>query len=131
VRQQLPTVENIEGFVAAQQVAIAQLSIEYCDALVDDTGLRASYFPGFDFSAAAGSAFATPSQRNLVLDPLLARVMGLNLASQPDPTDVRTELGSLITKLTACGSSCPSGRTPTVVKSVCAALLGSAVTVVQ
>ena len=131
VRQQLPTVENIEGFLAAHQVAIAQLSIEYCNALVDDTGLRASYFPGFDFSAAAGTAFATQVQRDLVLDPLLARVMGLNLASQPDPADVRTELGGLMTRLSACGAACPAGRTPTVVKSVCAALLGSAATAIQ
>ena len=131
VRQQLPTVENIEGFLAAHQVAIAQLSIEYCNALVDDTGLRASYFPGFDFAAPAGTAFATQAQRNLVLDPLLARVMGQNLASQPDPADVRTELGSLMTRLSACGTSCPAERTPTIVKSVCAALLGSAVTAVQ
>jgi hypothetical protein len=131
VRQQLPTVENIEGFLAAHQVAIAQLSIEYCNALVDDTGLRASYFPGFDFSAPAGTAFATQAQRNLVLDPLLARVLGQDLASQPDPADVRTELGSLMTRLSACGASCPAERTPTIVKSVCAALLGSAVMAIQ
>jgi hypothetical protein len=57
--------------------------------------------------------------------------MGQNLASQPDPADVRTELGSLMTRLSACGASCPAERTPTIVKSVCAALLGSAVMAVQ
>jgi hypothetical protein len=131
VYQQLPTVENIEGFVAAQQVAMAQLSIEYCNALVDDTALRASYFPGFNFDASAAVAFATQANRNLVLDSLLAHVVGANLASQPDPVAVRDELGSLMTKLTDCGASCPAGRTPTVVKSVCAALLGSAVTAIH
>ncbi|UCC57483.1 MAG: LamG domain-containing protein, partial [Gammaproteobacteria bacterium] len=34
VQQQLPTVENIEGFLAAQQMAISQMAIEYCNALV-------------------------------------------------------------------------------------------------
>lgn len=128
VRQQLPTVENVEGFVAAQQVAIAQLSIEYCNALVDDVGLRASYFPGFNFTASAGAAFATEAQRNLVLDPLMASVMGQGLASQPVAADVRAELGGLMSRLSSCGASCPAGRTPTIVKSVCAALLGSAAT---
>ena len=51
VKQQLPTVENIDAFVSSHQVAIAQLAIEYCDALVEDTGARAAFFPGFDFAA--------------------------------------------------------------------------------
>jgi len=36
-----------------------------------------------------------------------------------------------MTRLTACGTSCPAGRTPIVVKATCAALLGSAVTLVH
>jgi hypothetical protein len=131
VRQQLPTNEYIEGFVAAQQVGIAQLAIEYCNALVDDSGLRASYFPGVDFAAGAGAAFGTAAQRNGVIDPLLARIVGQNLASQPDPAAIRNELDGLMVRLASCGGSCPPGRTTTVVKAACAAVLGSAVTAIQ
>jgi len=130
IKQQLPTVEDIEGFLSAHQVAVAQLSIEYCNALVDDATARASYFPGFNFNAAAGSAFDATG-RARVIDPLMARVLVTGLASQPDPTAVRSELDSLITRLTACGGSCPAGRTETVVKAVCAGVVGSAAMLVQ
>lgn len=129
--QQLPTVENISGFLAAHQVAISQLAIEYCNALVSDTGLRGSYFPGFDFSAGAATAFNTMGKRNQVVDPLLNRVMGINLATQPAVAAVKAELNALIDRLTACGGSCAADRTPTVVKATCAATLGSAVMLLQ
>jgi hypothetical protein len=37
----------------------------------------------------------------------------------------------MITRLAACGGSCAAGRTGTIVKASCAALLGSAVTLVH
>ena len=61
VREQLPTVENIEGFLSSHQVGAAQLAIEYCNELVNDNGLRAAYFPGFNFTAPAATAFDTPA----------------------------------------------------------------------
>lgn len=131
IKQQLPTSENVGGFLASHQVGVAQLAIEYCNALVDDTTLRASYFPGFNFSAAANVAFDTQGERDLVLDPLLDNMMSTGLSSQPNRADVKAELESLINNLTACGGGCAADRTETVVKATCAALLGSAVTLVQ
>jgi len=131
IKQQLPTVENIEGFLSSHQVAVAQLSIEYCNALVDDDAMRASYFPGFNFNTPAAQAFDTPAERALVLDPLYAHVVGAGLASQPDDADVHAELESLMGRLTACGGGCAADRTPTVVKATCAALLGSGATLIQ
>ena len=131
IKQQLPTVENIEGFLSSHQVAVAQLSIEYCNALVDDNAMRASYFPGFNFNTPAAQAFDTPAERALVLDPLYAHVVGAGLASQPDDADVHAELESLMGRLTACGGGCAADRTPTVVKATCAALLGSGATLIQ
>jgi hypothetical protein len=130
IKQQLPTVENIEGFVSAHQVAIAQLAIEYCNALGDDPTLRADYFPGLDFNASAASAFAGSSGRNKLIDPLLTRMLGSNIATQPDSTAVRSELDSLIVNLTPCSGSCGS-RTVTITKAACAATLGSAAMLVQ
>jgi hypothetical protein len=76
VREQLPTVENIDGFLSAHQVGVAQLAIEYCNSLVDDPSRRAGYFPGFDFAAPAAQAFDTPAKRDLVVGPLFARAVG-------------------------------------------------------
>lgn len=131
VREQLPTVENIEGFLSSHQVGVAQLSIEYCNSLVDDPARRAAYFPGFDFAAPAGQAFDTPAKRDLVIGPLFARVVGSGLATQPSTAEVRAELDDLITRLTACGAGCAADRTATVVKASCAAVLGGASTLLQ
>jgi hypothetical protein len=131
VREQLPTVENIEGFLSAHQVGVAQLAIEFCNSLVDDPASRAAYFPGFDFAAPAGQAFDTPAERDLVVGPLVARAVGTGLATQPSLPEVRTELDGLIDRLTACGAGCDSNRTATVVKASCAAVIGSASTLLQ
>jgi len=130
VRQALPTVESIDTFVSAHPVAIAQLAIQYCDALVEDTTARAAYFPGFDFAASPAQAFGGAG-RGIVLDALVGRMLSSGVATEPDAAGVRSNLDELITRLSACGSSCPAGRTETVVKASCAALLGSAVTLVH
>jgi hypothetical protein len=131
IMQQLPTQENINGFLSAHQVAVSQLAIEYCNALVSDTTLRGSYFPGFDFGAVATTAFNTTAKRDQVLDPLLNNIMGVNLATQPSVASVKTELNNLIDILSACGGGCAADRTQTVVKASCAATLGSAVMLLQ
>jgi hypothetical protein len=131
VREQLPTVESIEGFLSAHQVGVAQLAIEFCNALVDDLPRRSAYFPGFDFAAPAGQAFDTAAERDLVVGPLVARAVGTGLASQPSLPEVRAELDGLITRLTACGAGCAPDRTATIVKASCAAVIGGASTLIQ
>ena len=131
IRQQLPAVETIEGFLSSHQVAIAQLAIEYCNALVDDTAARAAYFPGVNFAAAANVAFDTTPERDSVLDPLMDGIVGSGLASQPDAVTVKGELNGLIDVLTACGAGCAADRTEITVKAVCSGALGSAVMLVQ
>jgi hypothetical protein len=132
VKQQLPTIESITGFLSAHQMAVTQLSIKYCDALVEDTTLRASFFPTFVFSTNANTAFDSAG-RDLIINPLLESFVGTSLNSQPSDSAVSTELNNLIDKLTTCSAdnSCASDRTETVVKATCAAVLGSAITLVQ
>ena len=135
LRQSLPTIEHPSAFLASHQVAIAQLAIQYCDALVSDSGLADPYFAGFDFGQAANVAFAG-ANRELVIEPLLDRMMGLGIQTQPDYVDIADELGyaaddgvrpaNLIDRLVASGAD-----TESITKGVCAAVLGSAVTLVQ
>ena len=132
IKQQLPTGEFIKTFLSAHQMAITQLAIQYCDALVEDTSLRATYFSGFNFSTSANTVFDTTG-KNLIIDNLLSNIVGSNLESQPEDSSISDELSDLIDRLTTCSSdsSCSSNRTEIVVKATCAAVLGSAVTLIQ
>jgi len=131
VRQQLPTVENIDGFLSSHQMAITQMAIQYCDILVSDDTRRAAFFPPqFNFEENASTAFDTTGQA-LIAGPLITEFVGTDLDTQPASQDIESELGSLMGKLSDCGGSCPAGRTETVVKASCAAVLGSAVTLIQ
>jgi hypothetical protein len=130
IKQSLPTIETLDTFVSAHPVAIAQLSIQYCNALVENATLRSQYFPGFDFDAAPATAFA-PAGRQILLDSLLGRMLRTSVPTEPDAAGVRSDLDTLVTRLSSCGASCPADRTRTVVKATCAALLGSAATLIQ
>jgi len=131
VKQQLPTLTDIDVFVSSQQMGVTQLAIEYCNALVEDTGARATYFSGFDFSAAGNVAFDSTAKRDIIYDALITNTMGINLASQPADADIKFELNDLTDKLTACGGSCEVDRAKTVVKAVCAATIANAAMLVQ
>jgi len=156
IRQQLPSVENINGFLSAHQVGVSQLAIEYCSALIDDSGLRAGLFPGFSFTTQANS-IPDATWRDLFVVPMANRFMGENIATQPLLSDVRDELMVLLTAtvdlkpyvdangdgipesspdgepdgLARCSSACVAGRTEVAAKAACAAALGSAALLVQ
>jgi len=156
VKQQLPSSDDISTFLSAHEIGVAQLAIDYCSALVDDTTKRAAYFPGFGFTTthADANAVSDADWQDLVITPLMDNMMGTNLDTQPDAVSLSAELLTLITNpadirlsdatiptsndgipdgLAKCGGSCDlvGDRTQLVVKATCAALLGSAVSLVQ
>jgi hypothetical protein len=156
VRQQLPASTAADGFLGAHQAGVAQIAIEYCNALVDDTTLRNNFWSGASFPAPGSgtininSWLGSAAQRAAVVDPLVDRFMGTNLNSQPLTGDVTSpapkglpdndsnpdtikpgmtikgELNSLILDLSACGSSCSEDRVDIIVKATCSATLGNA-----
>jgi len=135
LRQSMPAVEDPSAFLSSHQVAIAQLAIEYCNALIENRGTvsATAYFPGFNFNDTPANAFAN---RDAFITPLLDNMMGVAVMTQPDFMDVRDELGfapvsapnpgDLIDRLIAGGTD-----TRSIAKGACAAVLGSAVTLVQ
>ena len=129
VKQQLPTVEDLEGFLSSHQMAITQMAIQYCDVLVSDTTRRNAFFPGFDFGEDAGTAF-DDAGRALIKTPLMENFVGTSLSTQPSDADIEAELDALMGLLAPCSGGCDD-RTETVVKASCAAVLGSAVTLIQ
>ena len=48
VKQQLPTVEAIDAFLASHQTGVAQLAIAYCSAMVDDAPAHSFFGGGFN-----------------------------------------------------------------------------------
>ena len=141
LRQSLPTIEDISAFLSSNQVAVAQLAIQYCDAAVEDNTI----WPGFDFDAAPGTAFGV-ANRDSFVEPLIRLAVGhspltsVQLASQPSYAIVHGEVASydsggvglrpdnLIDRLLP-----PQGTSNTraIAKGVCASVIGSAVTLVQ
>jgi hypothetical protein len=110
LRRQFPSVETMEGFLSAHQMAIAQLAIAYCSALVDDSALR---FGFFDFAnATAGDAFfnapvvtafntaaGDSAEKNQIVTALYDRIAGIppvgggaDLLTAPSLADVKAEL---------------------------------------
>lgn len=123
VHQAMPVAPKIAGFISSQQMGVTQLAISYCSALVDNSTARAAYWPGFPWGTAKGTAF---NNRALVINPLLARMVGANLPTQPDTTAVTNEVNALIDRLIAGTSG-----TDSIMKAACASVLGSAAMLVQ
>ncbi len=141
VQQQLPTLANLDGFLAAQQMGITQLAVAYCNTLVGTStapnSVRDNYFAGFNFALPASTAFS-PSSRTQIIEPLLKRLVaaeinGTALSTQANPAELRAELNNLIDTMTACANSnnCAADRTLTTVKATCSAAMGSAVMLLQ
>ncbi|MGB2742367.1 MAG: LamG domain-containing protein [Cognaticolwellia sp.] len=130
IKRQLPSISNVETFISAQQMAITQLAIAYCDSAIEDVSLRSTWFPNINFNVEPNTAYAT-DQRAQFITPLLDQLMPLELASQPMKTDVSNELNNLIDRLAVCNTNCDAVRTRTIAKASCAAVLASAVTLVQ
>jgi Concanavalin A-like lectin/glucanases superfamily len=145
LRQSLPAVEDINTFLSSHQVAIAQLAIQYCDAVIGSNAnpnpdAEAVIWPAFSFDLPAATAFSVANRSNFV-DPLIARAIGQTaggpqLTSQPSYAIIYDELAAftaaggrpdnLIDRLLAGPSD-----TRAIAKGVCASVLGSAATLVQ
>lgn len=163
-KQQLPAIENISAFLASHQMAVAQLAMSYCNALVTADSAKTisdptRYFTGFNYGLTASNAFA-PAAVDQIMNPLLAALINVDtnalpaksndLSIQPDvdnlkailgsssqqnletPTVVGYEYDSLVSTMATCGTCADTtARTKDVVTAMCAATLGSALTIIQ
>jgi mono/diheme cytochrome c family protein len=132
VKQQLPTVESVDAFLASHQTGIAQLAIAYCSAMVDNQATRDAFFgPGLNPNQGSGY-FATAANQDPVVNAITNKVINSSLASQPSATVVSTAIRKLLNTI---------GNNPTsqqnangagnAMKAACGAALGSAATTVQ
>jgi len=129
VRQSLPAVNDIQGFLSSHQTAIAQLALSYCKVMVDGGG---GVFGNSMPSVLTGTPNAT--DHDAIINPLLSKMVG-NVASQPSQPEVRDSLDRLITDL--CPTNCGATRTSQVASTsdvaiaACGAVLSSAISIVE
>jgi cytochrome c553 len=137
VKQALPAVEKFGTFGPAQQTALAQLAIQYCNVLVDTPALRNAFFgPGLNPAATGTATFGTSglpnnANRDLVIAALLTKGKNTGLQWDPDDSAITSELDSLINKLVSGPTGGAASGTGTVMKATCGAVLGSGTTLIQ
>ncbi len=156
IKQQLPTQEDIGGFLPAHQMAIAQLAMQYCNGLVEDSGLRTAFYGSFDFDAdvvtAYGSGYSAQKQQMLnalydnmislphrndssnVLSGVPAREeLAAELFTAPPATDSNGNAypGNLFGRLAVPANGTDANRTRAIAKALCTATLGSAAMLIQ
>jgi hypothetical protein len=153
VKQALPAIEKFGAFGPAQQTALAQLAMQYCNVLVDDNTLRPAFFNGLDGSGTGTAVFGTSgspntTNRDLLINSLISKAVGTGLDAQVRAAEVRAEMTGytedplidddetyettgLINRLVSgpTGASASGGRT--VMKAACGAVLGSGATLIQ
>lgn len=130
IQRQLPSADNIDTFVSAQQMAITQLGIAYCNAAIADNAIRQSWFPQVDFTAAPATTYSV-ANRPIFIGRLLDKLMPLSPETAAERSAVATELDGLINRLSNCGGSCSSERSQTIAKAACTAVLASAELLLQ
>jgi hypothetical protein len=141
--QQLPAGTDLRAFVSANQVGVAKLGIEYCDALVGDGSpanqvMRDLFFvnaaAGFGWDQTPAVAFAAPADVDLITDPLLDDMMGAGLRGDVMGLSARDQVEVMLDQLildlsTHCDGVgepvCNGDYTKSVVKGVCTAVLAS------
>jgi hypothetical protein len=160
LKQQLPAVETIDGFLSAHQMGVAQLSIAYCNALVEDAGKRDAFFGSFAFTSNPDAAFGSgdSAQKNQIVNALYNKMIGLPgsgaaLINAPSLATVKAEMigpagsnpNNLYDRLyNGCATNLRQDATPrspacvqdaartrSMVKAMCASALGSAAMLVQ
>ncbi len=142
IARQLPAQDNIDTFISAQQMAITQLGIAYCNAAIEDSSITQRWFGNLDLNQAPAQLF-NPSQKTQFIQQLMQQLMprltdanlqaahGADVQTSAPRAAVAAELDALITRLGSCGNQCPTDRSKTIAKAACTAVLASADLLVQ
>ena len=113
VRESLPQVADFGAYFSSHQMAVTQLAIAYCDALVNDAPARDAFFTGSaspifgNGNPIAANTIRDQQWLDHIIDPLIEKALNTGLESQPTRADsgssqphvatLRAELLTLIT----------------------------------
>jgi len=129
LKEQLPSTPNLDAFVSSQQIGIAKLALDYCDAMVESVALRTDFFGDtFEFDFPVATAFSDQTKRDIIIDNLVTKLIGIDMNRQPTLVEIKPVINSLIDELSVCPvvADCDAVRTRAIVKSSCSAVLASA-----
>ncbi|HMB72072.1 MAG TPA: LamG domain-containing protein [Gammaproteobacteria bacterium] len=115
LRDALPPTFDILAFSSAQQIAIQQLAITYCGAVVTDAGSCSAMF---------GTCAIDAGGKEAVAASLYEKFLGQNLANQPDVAGFTTAIVGVIDDL-GCAGGCTGATAATALQASCAAVLAS------
>ena len=114
--ESLPSTPDPQAFGPSQQIAIQRLATSYCSVIVTNSASCDGFFGACSIDAAAKDQVATA---------LYDRLIGNNIAEQPERADVSTEVVRMIDDLN-CANGCSGAEARTVLQATCAAVLSSA-----
>ncbi len=143
--------------MAVAQLAMSYCNeVVIADAALAPGNEASQYFKDFDFDQTASVAFDSTIELDQIADSLLRGFAILddtnatnNLSAEPSKTDIEAVLGTpgsqnldtgdnivaynnLLTTMLSCAPTCnTTGRTAEIVKAMCAATLGSSLTIIQ
>lgn len=115
LRDSLPSTSDVLSFAAAQQIAIQRLATTYCGEIVNNAGRCDGFFGQCQIDANAKDQVATT---------LYDRLIGVNIANQPDAAGVSAEVVRMIDDL-GCVNGCSGTEAQLVLNATCAAVLSS------
>jgi hypothetical protein len=115
LRDSLPATSNLLAFGAAGQIAIQRLATTYCEEIVNNTTRCDAFF---------GQCQIDGNAKDQVATTLYDKLIGANLANQPDSAGVTTEVVRMIDDL-GCANGCTGAEAEIVLNATCAAVLSS------
>lgn len=116
LRDSLPGTDDLNAFGSSQQIAIQRLATAYCGQVVAVPATCTSFFGACTVGAAAKTQIA---------DRIYDRLIGPNLANQPDRAGTTAELVDMFNDL-SCTNGCTGVTAQTALQATCAAALSSA-----
>lgn len=125
VQQSMPSTYQLGAFQSSQQMAVSQLAGAYCGELVKTGSYRDAFFgTGLDsvLTSDAGSFFASPSNQNIVINPLVTKVVGTGVAPTASAA-IQSELPALFARMPTLTTTPITVQAAT--QAACTAVLGS------
>jgi hypothetical protein len=116
IRDSLPAADDLLSFVPAHQVAIQRLSVAYCGDIVGNATECNAFF---------GTCSIAANGKTQIADTLYDKLIGTNLANQPDRAGTTNELVRVMNDL-GCVNGCTGATAATALQATCAAVLSSA-----
>ena len=115
VRDSLPSTDDLLAFGSSQQVAVQRLATAYCGEITAVPATCSTFF---------GACTIAAGGKTTIADQLYDKLIGTNIANQPDKAATSAGIVSLMDTL-GCTNGCTGATATTALQASCAAVLSS------